>query len=130
MVVEKGVVKMPVKPTQAEINRALYGKKSNKYRNEPTDGYPSKKHAKVGKQLQILANAGAISDLRREVKYVLVPKQKGTLRDEEALSYVADFVWVEGGILHVADVKGFKTPLYIAKRKLMKWFHGIEIEEL
>jgi hypothetical protein len=34
------------------------------------------------------------------------------------------------GQLHVVDAKGFRTREYILKRKLMKFRHGITIEEV
>lgn len=76
-------------------------------------------------ELRILERAGRISNLRRQVKYELIPKQEG----ERACNYVADFVYTENGKTVVEDVKGFKTPEYRLKRKLMMWIHGIRIKE-
>lgn len=118
------------KATVAEVNRALYGRK---YKNEPTNGYASKREANVGAGLDILASRGKIFDLQKQVRFVLVPAQKGTLRNENQLAYVADFTYLDaqvGGKLHVVDAKGAKTKTYILKRKLMKSVYGIEIEEL
>lgn len=81
--------------------------------------------------LQILQSAGVIHDLRRQVKYELIPVQKiGGKVVERAVSYIADFVYKdEDGKMVVEDVKGVRTPEYIIKRKLMLWFHGIRIKE-
>ena len=116
-------------PTQAEINRALYGYRQ-KYGNKRTNGYSSKKEANVAAQLLALERGGQISDLKAQVRFELVPAQKGSRRNERALVYVADFTFHDKtGLDHVIDVKGLRTPMYIAKRKLMKFIHKIEIEE-
>lgn len=75
--------------------------------------------------LRLLERAGRISDLKRQVSYELIPKQKG----ERACNYVADFTYMEDGKLVVEDCKGFRTPEYRLKRKLMLWVHGIRIKE-
>ena len=75
--------------------------------------------------LKLLERAGRISDLKRQVSYELIPKQQG----ERACSYVADFTYMENGKLVVEDCKGFRTPEYRLKRKLMLWVHGIRIKE-
>ena len=75
--------------------------------------------------LRLLERAGAISNLKRQVKYELIPKQIG----ERACNYVADFTYMEIGMLVVEDVKGVKTDAYKIKRKLMLWVHGIKIRE-
>jgi len=78
------------------------------------------------KELRLLERAGEITDLRRQVEYELIPKQKG----ERRAVYTADFVYREGGREIVEDVKGVKTRDYILRRKLMLWRHGIKIREV
>lgn len=68
--------------------------------------------------------AGQIADLRRQVRFDL-HAQGG----QKVCSYVADFVYTEGGRQVVEDVKGMKTPMYKLKRKWMAAEHGIEILE-
>ena len=75
--------------------------------------------------LRLLERAGRITDLKRQVSYELIPKQQG----ERACSYVADFTYNEDGKLVVEDCKGYRTPEYRLKRKLMLWVHGIKIKE-
>jgi hypothetical protein len=75
--------------------------------------------------LKLLERAGKISDLKRQVKYELIPKQEG----ERACSYVADFTYYENGKLVVEDCKGFRTDAYKIKKKLMLWVHKIKIKE-
>ena len=105
-----------------------------KYRARKTevDGiiFDSRKEADRYVELKILENAGYIKDLQMQVPYELVPTQKGNLRTERAVKYVADFVYSEDGQTVVEDVKGMKTREYIIKRKLMMYLHGIEIREV
>ena len=84
-------------------------------------------------ELRLLEKAKRIKDLRRQVKYVLIPAQRdrtGKLLERE-VSYVADFVYYDFGLGKevVEDVKGMKTDVYKIKKKMMLWFHGIHITE-
>lgn len=122
--------------------------KTPKYRNKKVeiDGivYDSKKEYNRYRELLLLERAGAISNLQRQVKYVLIPAQrepdtigarggvrKGKLLEREC-SYVADFVYIDTtkGEQIVEDTKGFRTKDYIIKRKLLLWVHGIRIKEI
>lgn len=111
------------------------------------DVFDSKKEAKRYQELLLLERAGEISNLQRQVKYVLIPAQKepseqiytrgknrgyrkpGKVLEREC-SYVADFVYYQDGELIVEDTKGFRTKDYIIKRKLMLYVHGIRIKEI
>ena len=75
--------------------------------------------------LRLLERAGKITDLQRQVKYELIPKQEG----ERACNYVADFVYCQDGKTVVEDCKGFRTEGYKIKRKLMQYVHGIRVKE-
>lgn len=82
--------------------------------------FDSKKEAQLWVRLQNLQRMGVISELQRQVRFELVPKQK----DERAVHYVADYVFKEGDKLVVADCKSSMTkklPSYIIKRKLFKF---------
>lgn len=107
----------------------------NKYHNKATktfDGnvHDSRKEANRWSQLLILEKAGVISDLKRQVRYELIPKQEG----ERAVCYVADFEYIENGKKVVEDVKGYKEGLayrvFVIKRKLMLYVHGIKVKEI
>lgn len=122
-----------------------------KYNNKKItiDGikFDSKKEATRYKELKILEKAGIIHDLKRQVKYVLIPAQygrtdevyikgnnkgkpkKGQLIEREC-AYYADFVYVQDGETIVEDTKGMRTPEYIIKRKLMLYIHKIKIKEV
>lgn len=82
-------------------------------------------------ELRLIERSGAITDLQRQVKFELIPSQRiGGKVIERACSYIADFVYIENGKKVVEDTKGFRTPDYIIKRKLMLWVHGIRIKEV
>lgn len=126
-----------------------------KYNNRKiiVDGitFDSKKEAKRYKELKTLERAGVIQKLQRQVKYVLIPAQyertssvyvkgnnkgkpkKGRLVEREC-AYYADFVYLQNGNVIVEDVKGYRNGqaynLFVIKRKLMLYVHGIAIKEL
>ena len=109
--------------------------KKSKFNNIKTviDGitFASKREATRYNELKLLERCNIISDLQLQVSYVLIPAQKGGLRNELALKYIADFVYFDNELNKqiILDVKGVKTPIYIAKRKLMKSL-GFEITEI
>lgn len=85
-------------------------------------------------ELSLLKRAGQITNLQRQVKFVLIPTQRdanGKLLEKEC-SYVADFVYYDPALFAdvVEDTKGFRTTDYIIKRKLMLRVHGIRIKEV
>lgn len=104
-----------------------------KYNNKKTvlDGitFDSKKEATRYAQLKILEVGKVITDLRLQVPFELIPAQKGGLRKELPMSYVADFVYTENGKKVIEDAKGVRTKDYVIKRKLMKMI-GLEITEV
>ena len=107
----------------------------SKYQNKKVtaDGmtFDSLKEYKRWRELSLLERAGKITQLQTQVKFELIPAQKiGGRVAERACNYIADFVYILDGKKVVEDTKGFKTPDYIIKRKLMLWVHGIKIQEL
>lgn len=124
-----------------------HGRQPAKYRNEKVhtksgETYDSRKEFRRAKELELLERAGEISNLRRQVKYILIPAQRGPEEIgprggkrpgpllERECSYIADFVYEENGETVVEDVKGIRTADYKIKRKLMLWVHGIRIREV
>lgn len=118
----------------------------SKYNNRKVrrDGltFDSKKEHKRYNELLLLEQAGEIRNLRRQVKFVLIPTQrepsqigtrggvkKGKLLEREC-SYIADFVYSQNGKMVVEDTKGIRTKDYIIKRKLMLRVYGIRIREV
>lgn len=82
-------------------------------------------------ELKLMQRAGLISDLQMQVSFELIPSQRIAGKVvERACSYIADFVYQQDGQKVVEDTKGFKTPEYIIKRKLMLWVHGLRIREI
>ena len=109
----------------------------SKYGNRKTTlngvEFDSHKEAQRYAQLRLLERAGRITNLRCQVKYILIPAQrdeKGKLLEREC-SYVADFVYFDltQGREVVEDAKGYRTDAYKLKKKMMLWFHGIRITE-
>lgn len=119
-----------------------YAKYGNRKAYAAGQAFDSKKEACRYAELLMLAKAGVITDLQRQVKYVLIPTQrepdtigarggihKGKLLEKEC-SYIADFVYKQDGETIVEDTKGFRTTEYKIKRKLMLYVHGIRIREI
>jgi hypothetical protein len=117
----------------AAIPRRISFNTGPKYHNEAivVKGlkFPSLKEARAWQTLQLLEKANRIRNLRRQVK--LECKVNGKL----VCRYIADFVfeefrgkdeWVEV----TADAKGFATPVYRLKKKLVAACLGIEIREM
>lgn len=95
--------------------------------------FDSKRELARWKVLVDKLNAGEIDCLERQVKYILIPK----MRDEDGkavreCSYKADFVYFDNETQKtvVEDSKGFRTPEYRIKRKLMLMVHGITVREV
>ena len=118
----------------------------SKYNNRKVrrDGltFDSKKEHKRYNELLLLEQAGEIKNIRRQVKFVLIPTQrepsqigtrggvkKGKLLEREC-AYIADFVYTENGKIVVEDTKGLRTKDYIIKRKLMLYVHNIRVREV
>ena len=119
-------------------------KKANKLNAVKTniDGlkFDSKSEAKRYTELKMLQAAGEISDLKTQVKFVLIPSQKdenGKVIEKEC-SYIADFVYYDNRANKtiVEDVKGYVNPAsstyakFVIKRKLMLYIHGIRVTEV
>lgn len=108
-------------------------KKRPKYGNAKSGGKDSKREHQRGCHLALLERAGEISELQAQVKYELIPAQRGADGKviERACSYYADYQYRDkAGQLVVEDVKGVRTDVYVIKRKLMLERHGIRIKEV
>lgn len=91
----------------------------SKYHNRRVvvDGlrFDSIKEAHRWCELCLLQRAGQITDLRRQVPFVLIPKSA----HGRAVKYIADFVYIEGGREVIEDAKGVRTAVYKLKKRLM-----------
>ena len=101
-------------------------------------------------ELKLLERAGAITELNRQVRFELFPAQYEPferysektgkrLKDgqrciEKSVFYVADYTYNRNGELVVEDTKGYRKgtayDVFVLKRKLMLYFHGIRIREV
>lgn len=81
----------------------------------------------------MLQKSGEIRGLQTQVPFELIPAQRDPVTKkviERACNYIADFTYYKGDEFVVEDTKGFKTPEYIIKRKLLLWTRGIRIREI
>lgn len=105
-----------------------------KYNNKKTEykglKFDSKRELNRYLYLESLEKSGAIKDLKRQVKYELLPSQKSKKRTERPVHYIADFAYYLDGEYIVEDSKGCITKDYVIKRKLMLYIHDITITEV
>lgn len=109
----------------------------NKYGNRKIEcngmKFDSLKEYRRWGALRLLEEEGEILNLRRQVKFVLIPAQRidGKVVEREC-SYYADFVYTDRITNQTIceDVKGVRTKDYIIKRKLMLQKYGIRIKEI
>lgn len=99
-------------------------------RKTTVDGieFDSAKEARRYAELRLLEKAGKIRDLELQKKFEICAKSKG----RRALYYIADFVYWdnERNMIIVEDVKGYRTPVYNLKKRLVYERYGIEIKEV
>lgn len=101
-------------------------KAKSKYNNVKAEvggiKYDSKKEANRALELAMLEKSGTIKNLKRQVRFEIVPKTE----TERAVHYIADFVYEDNGKLICEDVKSDATrkdKVYIIKRKLFKYLY-------
>lgn len=116
---------------------------NNKYRNKKIiiDGeqFDSMKEYKRYCELKLMQKTGMIKNLKRQVKFILIPTQrdeKGKCLEREC-AYFADFVYKDKfGNEVVEDVKGYRDPnsagyaKFVIKRKMMLYILGIRVQEV
>jgi len=101
-------------------------KKRPKFNAHRTKEYHSDKEADVAMKLVALQSCGKIWNLSQQVPFTLVEGQ-GKIRP---ITYIADFTYLDAEGSHILDAKGFRTPVYRLKKKLMKLLLGLDIEEV
>lgn len=111
------------------------GMKYNKYGNKKVtiDNilFDSKKEARRYQHLKNMQEAGLITNLVLQPKFVLQDAFMYKNRTYRKIEYIADFsyVRVEDDILVVEDVKGLKTDIFKIKEKMfLKMMLGKNIE--
>lgn len=101
--------------------------KASKYGNRKTevDGivFDSAKEANRYGELKILEKKEEIHFLEVQPSFTL------QVEGQKICKYIGDFSYYVNGELKVEDCKGFKTPVYRLKKKLMKAVFGIDILE-
>jgi hypothetical protein len=103
--------------------------KGSKYNNKKTiiNGitFDSKKEADRYAFLTRRATIGEVVDIHLQVPFVFA------LEGKKMFTYKADFVYFDklANELIVEDVKGFRTPIYKLKKKLIESQHKIKITE-
>ena len=101
---------------------------ASKYHNRKTKGFDSAKEWRRNQELETLQRAGEISELNRQVPFVLMPSY--TIADETTkqgfrtireIRYIADFTYrLKNGKRIIEDVKGMQTDVFKIKRKLLE----------
>jgi len=91
--------------------------------------FDSKKEAYRYLELKSMLDKGEITELKRQVPYTLIPAFNLNKKRYREMTYVADFVYKKDGKEIVEDTKGFKTDVYMIKKKLMAYIYQIEIKE-
>jgi hypothetical protein len=112
----------PATPSASPAAPKKRASKFNAQRTETEDGvFDSKREAVRFASLKMMAKGREVTGLARQVRFDL----------NEGGTYVADFVYRDRRTQKwvVEDCKGFRTPVYKRKRKLMMDLHGIEILE-
>ena len=100
----------------------------SKYHNRKVKGFDSAKEWRRNQELEIMQRAGEISELNRQVPFVLMPSY--TIADETTkqgfrtireIRYIADFTYrLKSGKRIIEDVKGMQTDVFKIKRKLLE----------
>lgn len=116
---------------------------NNKKMETPDGQFDSKGEWQRWLVLKEAEKDGRIGNLRRQVKYILIPTQYRTeivhlkTKDKEVqrvaeheISYKADFVYEKDGETVVEDFKGFPNDRWPYVRKMMLYFHGVAIREV
>ncbi len=116
---------------------------NNKKMSTPDGEFDSKGEWERWIFLKEALGNGQISELRRQVKYTLIPTQYRTeivhlkTKDKEVkrvaereITYTADFVYEKNGEKIVEDFKGFPNDRWPLKKAMMLYFHGIAIREV
>ena len=132
------------------MNYNFQRKRRNKYNNRKVsiagEKFDSKKESQRWLYLSEMQQKGIISDLKRQVKYELIPAIRETYtkhlktkdKQEErtlqlAINYIGDFEYVRNGEKVIEDIKPCEFLLpkdYVLKQKLFFWKYGIRIKKV
>lgn len=105
----------------------------NKYRNKKIiiDGikFDSIAEGRRYKELKLLQQGNYITELKLQPKFELQAKYTNNKNEHiRAITYKADFSYIENGKLVVEDVKGMETKEFKLKKKLFEYkFRDIDL---
>ena len=106
--------------------------KKSKYSSAKTDidgiRFDSKKEAEFYAELKLREKAGEISHLRLQPRYLLQEAFRHNGKQYREIEYVADFEYIKNGETVVVDVKGFRTAVYMIKKKLFLCKYGDKVK--
>ena len=106
-----------------------YATRPSKYHNKKVtiDGitFDSKLEAKRYTELKLLERNGIIKDLVLQPSYDLIPSFKKGNKTFKKATYKADFSYYDNelGKTIIEDTKGFKTDVYVLKKKLFEYLY-------
>lgn len=99
----------------------------NKYRNKKVivNGikFDSIAESKRYKELKLLEHQGIIKNLKLQPSFVLQPSYKKNNKTIRAITYRADFSYLENNKYIVEDVKGFYTKEFRIKEKMFNYIY-------
>ena len=120
------------KTRMEEIADEENSEKKSKYSSAKTDidgiRFDSKKEAEFYAELKLREKAGKITHLRLQPRYLLQETFRHEGKQYREIEYVADFEYIENGETMVVDVKGFKTAVYMIKKKLFLYKYGDKVK--
>ena len=124
---ERAMLMTPAAPKRAKYNAV---------RTTTADGitHDSNSEAMRWLVLKEMQSREEIAELRRQVPFDLttLPRDQRDAAYKGFVTvgtYVADFVYLQNGVMVVEDVKGLPTRMYQWKRKHMRLEYGIAIKE-
>lgn len=106
-----------------------YATRPSKYHNKKITingiTFDSKLEATRYTELKLLEKNGIIKDLHLQPSYELIPTFKKNNKTFKKASYVADFSYYDNELNKtiIEDTKGFKTDVYLLKRKLFEYLY-------
>lgn len=96
--------------------------------------FDSRKEARYYNDLKLLQRGKVVVSFERQVSYVLQEsfRHKSCKRKVMPIVYIADFVvHYSDGHTEVVDVKGYRTPEYLLKKKLLLYrYPDIDFREV
>lgn len=96
----------------------------NKYHNKKVQVdmyvFDSIAESRRYKELKLLEQAGEISELELQPRFLLQEGFRKNGKNFRKIEYIADFQYIENGRLVIEDVKGKETEVFKLKRKLFE----------